>query len=132
MKVDPIQLLRLVGGICGVLVLVLGILSLIGSGLSPRQVINGIYLCIFGLLMVISELRIEKVLGHFAFMKHFFGLGMFYIFVGGLCLNSDWWKYALAAALLAVGIVYMFLGCCNRKMGDGNDIKIIYLRKILH
>jgi len=116
-SLDPIKLLRFVGGITGIIVLVLGILTLISSGLNPKTIINGIYQIIFGILIIVCELRAQAILKYFVFLTHFLGLGMFYVFVGGLALGGSWYQYAVAAALLSVGIIYLILGCCNRRMG---------------
>ena len=91
-SLDPIKLLRIIGGITGLVVLVVGIVQLVGSGLSPKSIINAIYQIIFGLLIIICELRIKAILKYFIFLTHFFGLGMYYIFVGGLALGGAWCK----------------------------------------
>ena len=49
-------------------------------------------------------------------LQHYAGLGLFYIFVGGLVLGEVWWLVLVAVFLLSIGIVYLLLGCCCRKM----------------
>lgn len=115
---EPMHLIRLIGFITGIVVLILGVLILIGSALSPRQIINGIYQIIFGLFIMICELRLKLILSHFYFLTHFLGLGLFYIFVGGLALGGEWYQITVACVLLGMGIIYMGLGCMNRRMGD--------------
>jgi hypothetical protein len=51
-----------------------------------------VYQIIFGLLILIAEARWSGLLKHFKFLTHFLGLGLFYIFVGGLALGSDWYQ----------------------------------------
>jgi hypothetical protein len=92
--------------------------------LGPRAVVNGVYQIIFGVLMIICEARWQKVLKHFKFLTHFLGLGLFYIFVGGLALGGEWYQIAVAIGLLSVGLIYVLLGICCRSMsqegfGDG-------------
>lgn len=84
-----IKTIRLTGMILGCVVLAIGIIFLVlpGSSLNPRNVINSIYLIIFGMLMIAAEMRWQKLLRYTYFLQHFLGLGMFYIFVGGLCLG---------------------------------------------
>lgn len=110
------QVLRFTGGVCGLVVMALGIFSLFTSGLVPRSVIDAVYQILFGALMIISELRLQKVLVHFRFLTHFVGLGLFYIFVGGLALDSSWYQFAMAIVLLSVGAIYLMLGMACRTM----------------
>ena len=71
---------------------------------------------IFGLLMIIAELRLVILLRYCYFLQHYAGLGLFYIFVGGLILNEHWWMVLVACVLLGVGICYLILGCMCRRM----------------
>ena len=83
---------------------------------DPRSVIANAYQVIFGLVMIVAELRWVRLLQYAYFLQHYVGLGLFYIFVGGLILGSSWWMVLVAVALLAVGIVYLILGCACRRM----------------
>ena len=78
-----LQLVRVTGAICGCLAIAIGLYQLITSVFNPRTIINGVYQVIFGLLILVAEARWSGLLRHFKFLTHFFGLGMFYIFVGG-------------------------------------------------
>ena len=71
---------------------------------------------IFGVIMIIAELRWVTLLKYVYFLQHYVGLGLFYIFVGGLILGDSWWMILVAVVLLAVGIVYLLLGCACRRM----------------
>ena len=66
--------------------------------------------------MIIAELRWVTLLKYVYFLQHYVGLGLFYIFVGGLILGDSWWMILVAIVLLAVGIVYLLLGCACRRM----------------
>lgn len=109
-------MLRIGGAISGCAAIAIGLYSLITSAFNPRLIINAVYQVIFGILILIAEARWQGLLKHFKFLTHFLGLGMFYVFVGGLALNDDWWKIALAVLLLAVGIIYLLLGMACRTM----------------
>ena len=66
--------------------------------------------------MIVSELRLVFLLKYCYFLQHYAGLGLFYIFVGGLILNEHWWMVLVAVVLIAVGLVYLLLGCACRRM----------------
>ena len=83
---------------------------------DPRTLIANVYLLIFGVAMIVAELRLVVLLKYCYFLQHYAGLGLFYIFVGGLILNEHWWMVLVAVVLLAVGIVYLLLGCMCRRM----------------
>jgi len=110
--------LRVVGGLCGIAVIILGIIGFLTITLDPRVVINNAYRIIFGTLMIICELRITSLLRHFFFLQHFLGLGLFYIFVGGILLASQWYYFLVAAVVFAVGISYCVLGLMCHRMNQ--------------
>ena len=83
---------------------------------DPRTLIANVYLIIFGTAMVVAELRLVFLLKYCYFLQHYAGLGLFYIFVGGLILNEHWWMVLVAVVLIAVGLVYLLLGCMCRRM----------------
>ena len=83
---------------------------------DPRTLIANVYLLIFGTAMIVAELRLVFLLKYCYFLQHYAGLGLFYIFVGGLILNEHWWMVLVAVVLIAVGLVYLLLGCMCRRM----------------
>ena len=112
--------LRLTGALTGLVVCALGIFLLVTLSLNPRNAVNAIYEIIFGLLMVVAECRFVRMLKYFYFMQHFLGLGMFYIYVGFLCIGGIWYEYAVAGVCLGIGLTYFILGLGCRKMGREN------------
>ncbi len=111
---------RALGGLTGLVVMALGIFLLVTLSLNPRNAVNAIYQIIFGALMIVAEIRWVRLLKFFYFMQHFLGLGMFYIYVGFLCIGGTWYQYAVAGVCLAVGLIYFTLGLGCRKMGREN------------
>ena len=111
---------RLAGALTGLIVIALGIFLLVTLSLNPRNAVNAIYEIIFGSLMVIAEVRWVRLLKYFYFLQHFLGLGMFYIYVGFLCIGGTWYQYAVAGICLGVGLIYFILGLGCRKMGREN------------
>lgn len=112
------QLVRIAGACAGGCSIAVGLYQLITSFGDPRDVIRSIYSIIFGLLIWVAEARWSGLLRHFKFLTHFLGLGLFYIFVGGLALGGAWYEYAEAILCLAVGSIYLLLGLLCRTMAE--------------
>ena len=117
---SSLQCVRLTGALLGLVVLALGIYLLVTLSLNPRNALNAVYQIIFGGLMVIAEARWTRFLRFFYFMQHFLGLGLFYIFVGGLSLGGEWYEYVVAGVCFALGLIYFTLGLGCRRMGREN------------
>ena len=77
-----------------------------------RDVVLDLYRIVFGGLIMVAELRLRRMLVWFSFLLYYVGLGLFYIFVGGLATGSDWYEYILAAIAVSIGIAYCGVGCC--------------------
>jgi len=114
-RIPWLPILRVLGGCLGILIIVLGIIGIVTTSFSPRSFVDDCYQVLFGLLIVLAELRFERALRFFSFLCSYAGLGLFYIFVGGLALGGEWYNYVLAVCFLAIGIVYTGMGCCYRK-----------------
>jgi len=116
-----LQILRILGGICGLVLIVLGIVTMVSAGSNIKSWVNAFYQIVFGILIVAAELRVSKLMHWFTFLTVFIGFGAFYVFVGGLALGGEWYEYALGALMIGVGVVYCGMGCCCKKMED--DLK---------
>jgi len=127
-NINLIRTLRIAGGVTGLVVIALGIFTFATIAFNPTLIVNALYQIIFGILMVICEIRWMSVLRYFRFLTHYLGLGLFYIFVGGLALGGQWWQIAVAVALLSVGICYSILGCFCRRM-DNTKGNVIFQKK---
>jgi len=113
-----IYVLRLVGGIVGAVVVALGLYFLITSdaksgsvGDEIKNTVLDIYRVVFGILIMLAELRLRRLLVWFSFLLYYIGLGFFYVFVGGLALGSEWYEYVLAIIACAVGFMYCGVAC---------------------
>ena len=104
----------------GVLLIGLGIFSYATLSLSdPMDVILPFYYMLFGLLMIAAEVGAKFLTGSFKFVENFMGRGLFYIFVGTLCLRgSNPFQYVVAGILLVVGIVYLCCYCGVQRKQD--------------
>jgi hypothetical protein len=69
-----------------------GVVCFIFCSINPRNVIINIYLIIFAVLIILSELGFSFLLKRFAFLDTFFGRGIFYIFVGLLAVDTHWFQ----------------------------------------
>mmetsp|Transcript_22607 Transcript_22607/g.37284 ORF Transcript_22607/g.37284 Transcript_22607/m.37284 type:complete len:186 (-) Transcript_22607:416-973(-) len=103
------KILRLVCGITGLALSILGLFSILGQLLTANVpgVIISIYMIPIGLLIAIAELRwnIGFVFNGFPFLRSYFGRGFFYIFVGTLALGIfSPWGYIAGAVLIINGI----------------------------
>mmetsp|Transcript_31254 Transcript_31254/g.54284 ORF Transcript_31254/g.54284 Transcript_31254/m.54284 type:complete len:82 (-) Transcript_31254:1369-1614(-) len=71
--------------------------------------------------MIVSEFRPAFIVKHWSFLVGTFGKGLFYIFVGTLCIRSGLFvQYIMAAICVAVGV---FILCCKTVTGEptGSD-----------
>jgi COPI associated protein len=65
---------------------------------------------------VIAELRNANFLKFFSFLTSYTGLGVFYVFVGGLTLSDDAKGIILGGLCLVVGILYIVTACTGRQL----------------
>lgn len=98
--------LRIMGFLSGSTVIALGVYSIAENGASISNIVNNLYRVIFGILIILAELRLSGLLKWFSFLTFFAGLGAFYVFVGGLACGSDWYEIALAVLLCVIGFIY--------------------------
>ena len=76
-----------------------------------KDIVDNIYRCIFGILILLAEFRFAFLLQWFSFLTFFSGLGAFYVFVGGLALGSAWYEIALAIVMCSIGVLYLVSAC---------------------
>ena len=89
-----------------------------------KNCVLDIYRIIFGLLIILAELRLRYLLVWFSFLLYYIGLGFFYFFVGGLALGDNWstWPshtpslspmHLLSTAADEHGCVHVLAVCCR-------------------
>lgn len=70
-----------------------------------------IYLMLFIALLVISMLKVQKVLMYFTFLTTRKGVGMFLIFIGSLLFDwNHYFELSVSIILLGIGGLYVFYG----------------------
>jgi len=111
-------ILRVCGGVTGVVLIAVAIYIIatlsFDGGNGIKIFMNAFYQVIAGILIIMCEARWVTALIYFRFLIHPFGIGMYYVFVGGLALGSAWWQYVLAIIFWTIGLVYVCLWCCGR------------------
>jgi len=112
---------RIFGSLCGCAIIVLAILDFVNQVTDAKTIVNDIYRLIFGFLIILAELRFDRVLRRFfQFLIYSIGLGAFYMFVGGLALTSEPLQITIACIFCFVGMIYCAFGCCCTGM-DGSE-----------
>jgi len=104
-------LMRMLGGAMGATTTALGAYAIARDSGSIENVVNNIYRMIFGILIVLAELRMSSLLTWFSFLTYFAGLGAFYIFVGGLAMGGEWYELTMAIAMCVMGVLYLGSAC---------------------
>ena len=81
-----------------------------------KNVVLDVYRVIFGLLLIVAELRVKYLLVCFSFLIYYIGLGFFYVFIAGFALGSEWYEYVIAIVAGCVGGMYCVVACCCANM----------------
>ncbi|CAG9329550.1 unnamed protein product [Blepharisma stoltei] len=117
--------LRITSIILAILLIALGIFNFGTIDLGdPINVILPVYYVFFGLMMIGAEVPCNFLLQKFLFISGYFGRGIFYIFVGTLCIRYHTvFQFIVAAFLMGVGIIYIFSSCssCYKNFAAQND-----------
>lgn len=110
--------LRIVGWCVGAVIVALGLYFLVTDDTSSgdindqmKNTVLDVYRVIFGLLIMLAELRLRHLLVWFSFLLYYIGLGLFYVFVGGLALGTEWYEIVVGIVACCVGFGYCFLAC---------------------
>lgn len=110
---------RVAGALLSAGVVVSGAVQLFTDASSVKEVVNGLYQLLLGLLLLVVEARRLGWLGMMTFLRTHTGLGAAQVFVAGLVLGSAFWQVALACGLAAVGVINMFGGVAAKWVMDG-------------
>lgn len=112
--------LRGIGMAVGSVLIALGVYYLVsGNDRSTtvdtntiKNVVLDVYRIIFGLLLIVAELRFKYLLVWFSFLIYYIGLGFFYVFIAGFALGNEWYEYVIAIVAGCVGGAYCTVACC--------------------
>jgi len=107
---------------CGALLVILGVLSFVlFNVVDPINFILTIYYFIFGAFIIGTELKLMFIVKNFFFINSFTGRGIFYIFVGTLCLQDSILFYIVAGILIVMGIAYLVCACFVKRAEVPDD-----------
>jgi len=111
-----IAVLRIIGICLGTSIVVVAIVFYAGLlGVSNNDIKDNVlylYRIVFGLLLIVAELRLARLLVWFSFLLSYIGLGFYYLFIGGLGLGDTPGEIAIAVVATFCGIVYCGIACC--------------------
>jgi len=114
-------ILRFLGGAAACVLIIFGLIGVVTlGGFNPKTLVDDFYQMLFGALIICAEMRWVRFLKQFSFLTSFLGLGLFYIFVGGLALDSGIAMIVMAVIFWALGLVYVGLFCMRRNYSDPN------------
>lgn len=130
-----VTVLRVLTVICAILIVIMGVIgvwqageALGNSNNTTNTVLNlllflfvGLYLIVFGCLLILAEMRQWSAVKYFGFLFSYFGRGCFMVFCGILILpygcpfpdcNFNEFGLVVGGIVMAIGFVSMCLGCC--------------------
>jgi len=114
------MVLRITGMALGAAIIVVAICFYVGLLCQTQDCSQGdlkdnvlyVYRIVFGLLLIVAELRLARLLVWFSFLLSYIGLGFYYLFIGGLGLGSTAAEIAIAVVAVAIGVAYCGIACC--------------------
>ncbi|MCJ1354778.1 MAG: Late Golgi vesicles protein [Icmadophila ericetorum] len=75
-----------------------------------NSIILGCFVILFGLVTAALEFQIPPYVARYAsFYFSFLGRGIFYIFIGAILLEDQWYDYVAGAIVGVVGVAYVVL-----------------------
>lgn len=105
---DFSDIFRIVNLGVGIFMVLGGIAQFFPLGL--KEIILGVYLCLFGAATAGLEFQIPPPVARYAsFMFSFIGRGVFYVFMGSVILADRWFKYVPGTIIGLVGVAYIVL-----------------------
>ena len=127
-KADPNKLwmtiLRIIAVCCGVALSVLGVLKFFSfSSMGVRGFFLGFYYVIFGIIVCLSELRWERLLNWFFFLRFYLGKAVFFLFLATLIFTwSEIYYLVISIVFFVVSGMYFILLCTsNNKDYSGTE-----------
>jgi len=99
------RILKFIQAAVGISVIVLGVFNFINQNLLEfTSLVKNVYFIFFGLLLALSALitGASSLLKWFPFLKNWFGIGCFMVFVGCSCINGVWSSFTSIVGLVAV------------------------------
>ncbi|EDK31221.1 COPI associated protein (macronuclear) [Tetrahymena thermophila SB210] len=129
------QTLKIFNIIVSIVLMVFGVFRYFNLSLSidqPWLVFQPAYMILFGIILLLSELKVKFIIDNLRFLSNYIGRGIFIIYlstmVTGNLSGGDLMKYVsiiIAIFLLATGILYIFIQCCCRDKVEEDEKKLL-------
>ncbi len=99
-----------------VLLFVISIIKFAQFNFQTTEFILTIYYIFFGILIILVELGLGRVLDNFHFMRFAFGKMLFAIFMAGITFTLSYWLQAIVSVFFMIAAVFFgMIGCCYYK-----------------
>jgi len=129
-----------IGACCAIAAGVVGVIDLALLAFAPFDLVNEIYLLIFGLMMLIIDFPVPHpkaseykltIYKYFLFMTRFTGRGIWYLFLGTMIVASLW-DLAISPFLgFILGGYVVLLGCASIFYGVSKSMKLERVRSAM-
>ena len=116
-KLFMVKLAKLMNYISCILIIVSIILRFIdfGESSSPFFYLLTFYLIAFGALLLLSELRVRKVIAQVMFLNSRMGKGMFLVFIGLLLFDEERKSdMGISICLVLIGFFNIMISCMRK------------------
>ena len=111
------SILKVCQAIVGLGVVVLGIWNFFHIAvLNIQPVVLNLYFIFFGLLLSLAALKAHSLLRWFPFLSNWFGVGLYQIWLGFLCINSfqlDSLQTWIGLIAVVAGFISMIVHCAR-------------------
>jgi len=116
--IDWIVVLRGVGVVASFVFIALGIYNISNNWRDVKSLVNSLYQILFGLLGIAAEFRWQRLLkSYFQFLTIYVGIGLWYVFLGGLAAGQQWWDWVMCVTFWSLSSIYLILGCfCAKRL----------------
>eukprot|EP01017_Pseudomicrothorax_dubius_P027977 TRINITY_DN3283_c0_g1_i3.p1 TRINITY_DN3283_c0_g1~~TRINITY_DN3283_c0_g1_i3.p1 ORF type:complete len:140 (+),score=35.98 TRINITY_DN3283_c0_g1_i3:144-563(+) len=121
-KIKP--LVRVMNFTIGIALIALAVLGFFAATLQPLLFLSGLYLGLFGVMILSSEIELKFIEDYFNFLKTLLGRGIFYIYLGSMCAPETlyglanpitWFQLILSICFYFSGLVYLIAYGINRR-----------------
>jgi hypothetical protein len=111
------RILKVCQAIVGLGVVVLGIWNFLHIAvLNIQPVVLNLYFIFFGLLLSLAALKAHSLLRWFPFLSNWFGVGLYQIWLGFLCINSfqlDSLQTWIGLIAVVAGVIGLIVHCAR-------------------
>ena len=86
---------------------------------NPGEWIMNVYYIFFGVLLLMTIFSVQYFKSKYGFLTRMFGKGLFFIFLGTMCLiSTNVFQIIAAIACGGAGVIHIMLSCASDSPGD--------------